>query len=308
LTALALARAMLAGPPSARGLAARMRAGIAADAPWCTELAERCARIPPERWRRLTTRSLADLVEHDSHYSAAWRSQNPPVARRYILRERSSMGRPPLGLERCSMPYWPHCGALADTLGLSIGALWRLTLPSGRQRRAFLGDQHYAFRLMAKRSGGWRLLEVPHPYLKALQRRILDGLLDRVPPHEAAFGFARERSVLAHARLHAGQPVVLKFDLQDFFGAVRASRVHALFATLGYHEEVARSLTALCTTATPEPVLARLHEEGGLSFEQVQRLRDPHLPQGAPTTPQTQEITSSSCVGLRCTGRCRSLT
>jgi RNA-directed DNA polymerase len=66
---------------------------------------------------------------------------------------------------------------------------------------------------------------------------------------------------------------------------VRASRVHALFATLGYSESVARELTALCTTATPEPVLRRMVEEGGLTWTQMQRLRDPHLPQGAPTSP-----------------------
>jgi hypothetical protein len=78
--------------------------------------------------------------------------------------------------------------------------------------------------------------------------------------------------------------VVLKFDLQDFFTSVRASRVHALFTTLGYADSVARELTALCTTATPEAVLQRLHGEGGLSWEQRQRLRDAHLPQGAPTS------------------------
>ena len=132
--------------------------------------------------------------------------------------------------------------------------------------------------------GGWRLLEVPHPYLMPLQRRLLDDLLDRIPPHEAARGYARERSVVDHAREHSGQAVVLKFDLRDFFTSVRASRVHALFATLGYPETVARELTALCTTATPESVLRRMFEEGGLGWPQLQRLRDPHLPQGAPTS------------------------
>jgi hypothetical protein len=46
---------------------------------------------------------------------------------------------------------------------------------------------------------------------------------------------------------------------------------------------VARELTALCTTATPEPVLRRMLEEGGLSGSQLQRLRGPHLPKSAPT-------------------------
>ena len=125
---------------------------------------------------------------------------------------------------------------------------------------------------------------MPHPYLKALQRRLLEGLLDCIPPHEAACGYVRDRSVLDHARAHAGQDVVLRFDLREFFASVRASRVHALFATLGYPADVARELTALCTVATPEPVLRRLHEAGDIDWSQLQRLREPHLPQGAPTS------------------------
>lgn len=285
LTALALARAMLAGSPSPAGLAARMRACLDADAGWYPALADRCARLPGERWRRLTHRTLARLIEEDPGYRQAWSSASPPRVRRYLLRERAGMQAPPLGLDICQLPPWPHAGALAEWLGLSEGGIWRLTRPPGWQRRQPLGDQHYRYRLLAKRRGGWRLLEVPHPYLMALQRRLLDGLLDRVPPHEAARGHAQGRSVVDHARAHAGQAVVLAFDLQDFFTAVSASRVHALFTTLGYPDTVARALTALCTTATPEPVLQRMADDGGLAWVRRQRLRDPHLPQGAPTSP-----------------------
>jgi hypothetical protein len=79
--------------------------------------------------------------------------------------------------------------------------------------------------------------------------------------------------------------VLLCFDLQDFFTSVPAARVHALFTTLGYPEGVARSLTRLCTVATPEPVLQRLCSEGGLPWLQARRLRSAHLAQGAPTSP-----------------------
>ena len=285
LTALAMARAMLAGPQGAAGLSARLHACLDATAPWHEPIAQRCARLPREHWARLTHRALATLIEGDAGYIAAWATDAPPRARRYILRDNARMQPPPLGLHHCALPEWPTTGALGQWLNVSIGGMWRLTRASDRQRRERLGEQHYRCHLLEKRSGGWRLLEVLHPYLMSLQRRLLDDLLDRIPPHEAACGYARERSVLDHARAHAGQPVVLKFDLQDFFAAVRASRVHALFTTLGYPETVARELTALCTTATPEPVLQRLHEEGGLTWRQTQRLRDPHLPQGAPTSP-----------------------
>ncbi len=284
LTALAVARAMLAGNPSPAGLAARMRACLDADAAWYLPLAQRCARLPGEHWRRLTPRTLARSIEGDTGYQQAWLAEPKPSVRRYILRERTGMQPLPLGLDRCQVPYWPHTAALGRWLGVSDAGMWRLTRPSAWQRRIHLGDQHYRYNLLAKRSGGWPLLEVPHPYLMPLQRQLLDDLLDRIPPHEAACGYTRERSVVDHARAHSGQAVVLKFDLQDFFTSVRASRVHALFETLGYAETVARELTALCTTAAPEPVLRRMHQEGGLTWTQLQRLRDPHLPQGAPTS------------------------
>ena len=227
-------------------------------------------------------------------------------ARSYILREASGMQPLPLGLERCQIPYWPHTGALAQWLGVSDGGMWRLTRPSAWQRRAHLGEQHYRFQLLAKRSGGWRLLEIPQDHLMGVQRRLLNDLLDRIPAHEAACGYVRERSVLEHARAHVGQAVVLKFDLQDFFACVRASRVHALFITLGYSDAVARELTALCTVATPEPVLRRMHEAGHLSWPQLQRLRDAHLPQGAPTSPALANL-SAFRLDLRLDGLAQSL-
>jgi len=288
LIALALARAMLAGPPSAASLAARMRRCLGdVPAPWIGPLAARCAALPRLQWLRLEARSLATLVERDELFTKATAAgaESPPYVRHYLLREAAPMALPPLALQACALPTWPNAGALAAGLALSPAGLWRLTRPAAWRRRTPLGEQHYRSHLLRKRSGGWRLLEVPEPYLKAVQRRLLTRLLDAIPPHEAACGYVRGRSVLDHAGAHLGQAVLLRFDLRDFFASVRASRVHALFATLGYPQTVARELTALCTVATPEPVLLRLRAEGGLTFLQAQKLRDPHLPQGAPSSP-----------------------
>ena len=284
LAALAIARALRDGPRTVDGLTQRLRDCLARwHAEWA-DLVARCSRIPETQWSRLTDRTLADWVERD----AAWRhicvESGLPAVRRWILREADDMAPITPALEGCAVPYWPHTGALAQWLGVSTGGLWRLSLPAAWQRRRPLVEQHYRCRLHPKPSGGWRLLEVPEPWLRALQRRILDDLLDRIPPHEAARAYVRERSVLDHARAHVGQPVLLKFDLRDFFATVRASRVHATFRAFGYSDEVARTLAALCTTATPEPVLERLRREGGLGWTQAQALRDPHLPQGAPSS------------------------
>lgn len=281
MTARALARAMLAGPRDAAGLAARMAVCLGERPPWLAALAQAMARVPAEVWRRLEVATLAERVEAHEGFAAAWAGEARPRARHWLLRPPDELAPAPAGLER---PHWPTVGALARGLGLTPAGLWRLTLPVDWQRRRPLVQQHYRQALVAKRGdgAGWRLLEVPAPHLRAVQRRLLAQLLDGLPPHEAAFGYAAGRSVVQHAAQHAGQARVLRLDLSDFFSTVRAARVHALFKTLGYSTATARALTALCTTAVPE---AWLRGEPRLSWPQRQRLRDPHLPQGAPTSP-----------------------
>ncbi|MFO1250984.1 MAG: reverse transcriptase family protein [Inhella sp.] len=260
-------------------------AGPAPRRTWHDPFAEALARLPGEQWARLQASELAVRIQADAGYQAAWLAAQEPQARRYILRPPPPLPPARLGLDECPRPPWVHLGALAADLDLSSEALWNLTLPAAWQRRRGLGKQHHRYRLLPKRCGGWRLLEVPAPYLMALQRRLCRQLLDGLPLHPAALGFRKGHSVLDHARHHAGQDWLLRFDLQDFFASVSASRVHALFRTLGYGISVARALTALTTTATPEPLLQRWHEQGGLDWTQRQRLRDPHLAQGAPSSP-----------------------
>jgi RNA-directed DNA polymerase len=98
-------------------------------------------------------------------------------------------------------------------------------------------------------------------------------------------GFTRGRSVASHAAEHTAKAVVIRFDLQDFFGSVSAARVQAIWRTLGYPEGVARSLTSLCTHRSAEMIVQRLRDDGGLSWLGAKRLRTAHLPQGAPTSP-----------------------
>jgi RNA-directed DNA polymerase len=149
--------------------------------------------------------------------------------------------------------------------------------------------QNYVYAWVPKRSGGARLLESPKPRLKAAQRRVLHDVLDAIPPHDAAHGFCRGRSVLTHARLHVAQPVVVRFDLRNFFSDVKTARAYGIFRAAGYPEEVARTLIALCTNRVPLSVL-RLHRpavahEIDTRFHLHRRLAGHHLPQGAPTSP-----------------------
>jgi hypothetical protein len=285
LIALGLARALLAGPPTLEGLRARAATALDLSAARVDALAQSLSQHPPATWPWLPTQALAGRLLGEPEFEALLAShEEPPHLRRYILRP-PVQRPPPLGLDEASWPAWPTVGDLAPALGLDSARLDWLTACPARRRKSALAWQHYRFLLLDKRGGGLRLIEAPKPVLKQVQRRLLDSLLARMPVHESAVGFRRGASVVDHARRHAGQAVLLRFDLRDFFGHVHAGRVHALFETIGYPEAVARTLTALCTCRTPEPVLQRLQEERGLDRRHLQRLRDPHLPQGAPTSP-----------------------
>lgn len=122
------------------------------------------------------------------------------------------------------------------------------------------------------------------------QRIVLREILDAIPPHDAAHGFRRARSVRTHAAAHAGRAIVVRFDLEDFFASVAAGRVQGIYRAAGYPPEVARVLAALSTNVVParewaalptpaDPALALRHGRLG------RRLALPHLPQGAPTSP-----------------------
>lgn len=141
---------------------------------------------------------------------------------------------------------------------------------------------HYRYVWIARRSGGVRLIETPKSRLKAIQRAILRDILDHVPPHGCAHGFTRGRSIKSFAAPHAGQDVVLRLDLKDFFHSVPVHRVGGLFRRLGYPPNVARTLRGFCTNAV-SPHLAGPEFER-LPWEERKRLRNKHLPQGAPTS------------------------
>jgi RNA-directed DNA polymerase len=135
--------------------------------------------------------------------------------------------------------------------------------------------RHYRYRWLPH-----RLIEAPKPRLRAIQRQLLDQVLGLIPVHERAHGFVPGRGVHTFAASHAGQAVLVSMDLRAFFSSITAARVYAVFRQAGYPEPVAHTLTALTTTRTPAPVLRDAPDATRAAL-----LRQPHLPQGAPTSP-----------------------
>ena len=207
-----------------------------------------------------------------------------PLIRRAVLAPPAFAPAPNFG--DLEIPALATAGALAEWLGLSVARLeWLADVEGFRARGASETGRHYGYAWAPKKSGPPRLVEAPKPLLKEVQRKILREILDRVPPHEAAHGFRRGRSCLTAARRHAGEAVVVALDLRDFFASIPARRVHGLFRRLGYPWAVARLLTGLCTTATPSEVFDGLPQSQRHDWQTRQRFLQPHLPQGAPTSP-----------------------
>jgi hypothetical protein len=197
---------------------------------------------------------------------------------------------PALGAQRASAYAMPATvGDLVALLDIDPARFDALVDLRAMAKRASPRQSHYAFTWIPKSSGGARLLESPKPRLKQAQRAILDRLLAQVPAHPSAHGFVRGHSIETFVRPHVARPLVVRLDLEDFFGSIHAGRVQGIFRQVGCSDDVARALAGLCTTRTPSRVLRRRprYPEEGVQriVRERARLGAPHLPQGAPTSP-----------------------
>ncbi|MBA4062406.1 MAG: RNA-directed DNA polymerase [Isosphaera sp.] len=197
-----------------------------------------------------------------------------------------AMGQPPPRLGTLAIPALATEAALGTWLGVGPDRLRWLADLTGRNRRHPPGPlRTYRHRWVPKADGRARLLEIPRPGLKLVQRKILADLLDAVPAHPAAHGFRPGRSAVTNAAEHCGRAVVVRLDLADFFPSVPAARVSRIFRTLGYPDPVARLLTGLCTTRVPADVWDTRPNPGPADHPARVRFAGRHLPQGAPTSP-----------------------
>ncbi len=270
---LDLARAFLDGEWTDEGLVARalevLRPAEADDPPTPSRrallaLARRLLAAMPER-AGLDLERVAAWLEGDRGFRRTCAAHRRRAGRRRVFLPPDEMG--PRHLPGGPLPELPDLAALAGWLDLSPEqVLGHADLAARHEREPAFRDYRYLWQ-------GARLIEAPKDRLRRGQRRLLRGLLERVPPHEAAHGFVPGRSPLTHATLHAGKRRVMRVDLRCFFGSVHAARVRGVFRALGYPPRVARLLAGLCTTTTPADVAS------GWPW------RQPHLPQGAPSSP-----------------------
>ena len=277
----ALAAAALAGPLTGGGLVERWAEALGKKPRWLGSLAGRLVNAFGENSRPRRFHVVRFLRADFGLANALTRGLSPPaVAAKPKMCPAGKVARAwkvpriltPAALARWLDVPFDQLAWFADTRTLE-----RL-VPEGPLR-------HYRYRWLTKRDGSARLIESPKPRLKAMQRRILAEILDRILPHAAAHGFRAAHSIRTFVAPHVARALVLRLDLRDFFPSIWRARVMAIFLAAGYPEPVAELLAGLCTNTTPRSVL----DVAPLPHTARRRLRDlyarPHLPQGAPTSP-----------------------
>lgn len=181
---------------------------------------------------------------------------------------------------------------LASLLRLGIGELEWFADPQHWNRRAARTLQHYRYEWRTRPGRLPRLLEIPAPRLRFVQRTVLRELLYPLELHDAAHGFVPGRSAVTGAAHHTGKDVVVNLDLVSFFAKVTAGHVFGTLRQSGFTEAVAHRLTGIATHVVPPRVLSMMPPGGDPAerFALRQALSLPHLPQGAPTSPMVANL------------------
>lgn len=206
--------------------------------------------------------------------------------------EPAPQGLTPSVPPRLHRPMVAVCGRedLSRLLWLDSGELDWFADVQARGARLPPGPlQHYRYRWLAT-PGKLRVLEIPKPRLKEIQRRLLRHLVRSIPLHPCAHGAVSGRSVRSCLQPHADRPVLVRCDLESFFASITGARVRGLYRTIGMDDATAAVLAGLSTSAVPVQVRRLLPGPLGLAGIEAQRralhrLASPHLPQGAPTSP-----------------------
>lgn len=275
---------LLAGPWTPMGTEERLHAacaGVVQEAGWVRPLIRRLFKVYPER-QTPERKELARLLKRSKRLRTALANIDPPP--RFNLRAARAIRMAPKcdRFREWKLPSLTSTQELAQWLGITCAEVDWLTR-SRRDRP--VEKEHYRYRWIL-RPGRPRLFEIPRLRLKQVQRKLME-LFAAIPPHARAHGFVPGRSVASCLEPHVGQDIVLRMDLRHFFPSIRRGRVMAMLRDFGYPELVAKLIARLVTSTVPQPILETSRTSFGVQAYEVlsYALGQPHLPQGAPTSP-----------------------
>jgi hypothetical protein len=292
-----LAKAILAGEQEKDAVAARLFHVLGRNWRWVRPLAGRYVEIYAGgiRPRR---RDLISFLRVDPGLVEAGQRYGNQIKILHWITGPQPMQPVPAARD-WAIPRIETVGGLAEWLEVTPSELgWFADLKGLGYKHTIARLEHYHYRVLAKAGGSIRLIEIPKPRLKDLQRRILFGILDRVPSHSAVHGFVKGRSIQTFAAPHVGGRVVLRMDLENFFPSFAGVRVQSFFRTIGYPETVADLLGGLATNEVPRGTWREVIKQPGYALGPVElwhvqnMYARPHLPQGAPSSPSLANLCS----------------
>lgn len=218
------------------------------------------------------------LAEEKRANDKEWRRRTLPYLGAGVSAGLRYEGGEPEKVAELSLPALATASDLAQAIGISEQSLAWLTY-----HRTASSVDHYNRFTIPKKRGGVRVISSPKTRLRVAQRWLLDSLLTPLPVHDAAVAFRPGVSIKDNADRHAGKPLVLRFDLQDFFPSISIRRVKGLFQSFGYNEGIA-TLLALLATECPRVATTFDGQKRFVSLGERQ------LPQGACTSPALSNL------------------
>lgn len=108
-------------------------------------------------------------------------------------------------------------------------------------------ERYYRKFNIKKKKGGIREISSPYPSLLMCQKWIYKNILLKDKPHEACHGFTPGKSIITNAKNHINSKIILKLDLKDFFPSIPINWIIKYFQSLGYANNVAYYLSAICS-------------------------------------------------------------
>ncbi|MCC6575066.1 MAG: RNA-directed DNA polymerase, partial [Planctomycetes bacterium] len=266
------------GPPPPPPAASRVHAGDP-------------AYRSPQSGQAINDREITDALKHP--YRRKRRSKHPlqghiheTGSSNWFSPDRTTN---PVRLNALGLPVLSTPVELVPLLGEELKRLYDFAYANDRDSE----DSHYAYRLVPKKRGGWRFIEAPKPRLKAVQKRIKEIFVDKLPVSNHAHGFLRKRDMVSNATPHVGKACVICADISDFFPTIGFNRVAGFLRSCGYGRMVAAALAMLTTNAHWASADVLIGDE--VVKNKDARKRAPEVfkytgayrrtPQGAPTSP-----------------------
>lgn len=106
-------------------------------------------------------------------------------------------------------------------------------------------EGQYKTAYIRKSNGKKREIHKPDPTLKKFQKAIYIRILKDMPISNYATAYKEGASLRNATAVHIGKPVILKLDIQNFFGSIPYKTVREMFLKHGFDTDTATTLTTL---------------------------------------------------------------